>query len=473
MQNNLKFYINGEWVNPTTPNQFDVINPATEEAFTQISLGSKEDVDKAVAATKEAFPSYSKWSVEARADLLQRVLDLYKIRHDEIAKAISLEMGAPIRMSKADQAAVGSSHFQSALDALKNFTFEKEDRGVILRHEPIGVCGLITPWNWPMNQVAVKVAPALAAGCTVVLKPSEIAPLDAMILAEILHEAGVPAGVFNLVNGNGPDVGEAMSSHPDIQMMSFTGSTRGGIAVARASADTVKRVSQELGGKSANIILRDADIAQAVFDGVIYCMDNSGQSCNAPTRMLVPNENMKIAIEAACRAAESLKIGDPADVSVDLGPVISDVQFNKIQGLIQKGINEGATLVAGGIGLPDHLNKGYFVKVTVFANANNSMTIAREEIFGPVITLIGYDTEEEAINIANDTDYGLAGYVSSGDMDHAKDVANQIRAGQVIVNYVGGNSDTPFGGYKQSGNGREKGVWGLHDYLEIKAITGF
>ena len=473
MQNNLKFYINGEWVKPTTPNQFDVINPATEEAFTQISLGSKEDVDKAVAAAKEAFPSYSKWSVEARADLLQRVLDLYKIRHDEIAKAISLEMGAPITMSKADQAAVGSSHFQSALDALKNFTFEKEDRGVILRHEPIGVCGLITPWNWPMNQVAVKVAPALAAGCTVVLKPSEIAPLDAMILAEILHEAGVPAGVFNLVNGNGPDVGEAMSSHPDIQMMSFTGSTRGGIAVARASADTVKRVSQELGGKSANIILRDADIAQAVFDGVIYCMDNSGQSCNAPTRMLVPNETMKIAIEAARRAAESLKIGDPADVSVDLGPVISDVQFNKIQGLIQKGIDEGATLVAGGIGLPDHLDKGYFVKVTVFANANNSMTIAREEIFGPVITLIGYDTEEEAINIANDTDYGLAGYVSSGDMDHAKDVANQIRAGQVIVNYVGGNSDTPFGGYKQSGNGREKGVWGLHDYLEIKAITGF
>jgi aldehyde dehydrogenase (NAD+) len=473
MQNNLKFYINGEWVNPTTPNQFDVINPATEEAFTQISLGSKEDVDKAVAAAKEAFPSYSKWSVEARAALLQRVLDLYKIRHDEIAKAISLEMGAPITMSKADQAAVGSNHFQSALDALKNFTFEKEDRGVILRHEPIGVCGLITPWNWPMNQVAVKVAPALAAGCTVVLKPSEIAPLDAMILAEILHEAGVPAGVFNLVNGNGPDVGEAMSSHPDIQMMSFTGSTRGGIAVARASADTVKRVSQELGGKSANIILRDADIAQAVFDGVIYCMDNSGQSCNAPTRMLVPNENMEIAIEAARRAAESLKIGDPADVSVDLGPVISDVQFNKIQGLIQKGIDEGATLVAGGIGLPDHLDKGYFVKVTVFANANNSMTIAREEIFGPVITLIGYDTEEEAINIANDTDYGLAGYVSSGDMDHAKDVANQIRAGQVIVNYVGGNSDTPFGGYKQSGNGREKGVWGLHDYLEIKAITGF
>lgn len=472
MENNLKFYINGEWVDPIVPNKFDVINPATEDAFTQISLGSKADVDKAVAAAKAAFPSYSKWSVEDRIALLERVITLYAKRHNEIAKAISLEMGAPITMSTADQAAVGTLHFQSALDALKDYTFEKEDGGIVLRYEPIGVCGLITPWNWPMNQVAVKVAPALAAGCTVVLKPSEIAPLDAMILAEILHEAGVPAGVFNLVNGNGPDVGEAMSSHPDIQMMSFTGSTRGGIAVARASADTVKRVSQELGGKSANIILRDADVAQAVFDGVIYCMDNSGQSCNAPTRMLVPNEAMDVAMEAASKAAESLKVGDPADASVDLGPVVSDVQFNKIQGLIQKGIDEKATLVTGGIGLPDHLDKGYFVKPTVFANANNDMTIAREEIFGPVITLIGYDTEEDAIDIANDTDYGLAGYVSSGDMDHAREVATQIRAGQVILNYKSGNSSTPFGGYKQSGNGREKGVWGLHDYLEIKAITG-
>jgi aldehyde dehydrogenase (NAD+) len=473
MTNNLKFYINGEWVNPAIPNQFDVINPATEEAFTQISMGSKADVDKAVAAAKAAFPAYAKWSVEDRVALLERVLELYATRHDEIAKAISLEMGAPITMSKADQAAVGSIHFQSALDALKEFTFEKKDRGVFLRHEPIGVCGLITPWNWPMNQVAVKVAPALAAGCTIILKPSEIAPLDAMILAEILHESGVPAGVFNLVNGNGPDVGEVMSNHPDIHMMSFTGSTRGGIAVARASANTVKRVSQELGGKSANIILRDADIAQAVYDGVLYCMDNSGQSCNAPTRMLVPQESMDIVIEAARKAAESLKMGDPADASTDLGPVVSDVQFEKIQGLIQKGIDEGATLVTGGTGLPDHLDKGYFVKVTVFANANNDMTIAREEIFGPVIALIGYDTEEEAIDIANDTEYGLAGYVSSGNMDHAKEVATQIRAGQVIVNYKSGNADTPFGGYKQSGNGREKGVWGLHDYLEVKAITGF
>ena len=473
MENNLKFYINGEWVDPVVANPFNVINPATEQAFTQISMGSKADVDKAVEAAKSAFPAYSKWSVADRVDLLERIIDLYATRHIEIAKVISLEMGAPITMSTADQAAVGTSHFKSALNALKNFTFEKQEGSVILRHEPIGVCGLITPWNWPMNQVAVKVAPALAAGCTIILKPSEIAPLDAIILAEILHEAEVPAGVFNLVNGNGPDVGEAMSNHPDINMMSFTGSTRGGIAVAKASADTVKRVSQELGGKSANIILRDIDIARAVHDGVIYCMDNSGQSCNAPTRMLVPNESMDIAIDAARKAAESLKIGDPSDTSTDLGPVVSDVQFDKIQGLIQKGIDEGATLVTGGTGRPDHLEKGYFVKVTVFANANNDMTISREEIFGPVITLIGYDTEEEAIEIANDTDYGLAGYVSSDDLDHAKDVATQIRAGQVIVNYKSGTSDTPFGGYKQSGNGREKGTWGLRDYLEVKAITGF
>lgn len=473
MKDYLKFFINGEWVNPTVPNNYDVINPATEEAFTQISMGTKTDVDKAVSAAKAAFPVYSKWSVEKRVTLLEKIITLYEQRRDEIAEAISKEMGAPITMSKADQAAVGTMHFKSALKALKEFTFEKEQDNIILRYEPIGVCGLITPWNWPMNQVAVKVAPALAAGCTVVLKPSEIAPLDAMILAEIIDEAGAPAGVFNLVNGNGPDVGEAMSAHPDIHMMSFTGSTRGGIAVAKTSADTVKRVSQELGGKSANIILRDTDIAKAVADGVIYCMDNSGQSCNAPTRMLVPNESMDIAIVAAREAAESLKIGDPADENTDLGPVVSKVQFDKIQILIQKGIDEGATLVAGGTGRPENLSKGYYVKATVFANAHNDMTIAREEIFGPVITLIGYDSEEEAIEIANDTDYGLAGYVCSGDMGHAREVATQIRAGQVILNYQSGNSDTPFGGYKHSGNGREKGAWGLHDYLEVKAITGF
>lgn len=473
MKDYLKFYINGEWVDPITPNNFDVINPATEEAFTQISLGSKADIDKAVSAAKAAFPIYSKWSVEERAELLERIITLYEQRKDEVAEAISKEMGAPITMSKADQAAVGTIHFKSALKALKEFTFEEKKGEIILRYEPIGICGLITPWNWPMNQVAVKVAPALAAGCTIILKPSEIAPLDAMMLAEIIDEAGAPPGVFNLINGNGPDVGEAMSAHPDIHMMSFTGSTRGGVAVAKTSADTVKRVSQELGGKSANIILRDADIAKAVADGVIYCMDNSGQSCNAPTRMLVPNESMDIAIAAAREAAESLKIGDPTDESTDLGPVVSKVQYEKIQSLIKKGIDEGATLVTGGTDRPEHLSKGYYVKVTVFANANNNMTISREEIFGPVITLIGYDSEEEAIEIANDTDYGLAGYVSSGDMEHAREVATQIRAGQVILNYQSGDSNTPFGGYKHSGNGREKGVWGLHDYLEIKAITGF
>ena len=473
MDNYLKFYINGEWVSPSVPNTFEVINPATEEAFTHISMGSKVDVDKAVAAAKNAFPIFSRWSVKERIALLERIIELYGDRRDEIAKAISLEMGAPITMSKSDQAGAGLTHFKSALKVLKAFEFETVEDNIILRHEPIGVCGLITPWNWPMNQVAVKVAPALAAGCTVVLKPSEVAPLDAMILAEIIDEAGAPPGVFNLINGNGPEVGEAMSAHPDIHMMSFTGSTRGGVAVAQASAATVKRVAQELGGKSANIILRDTDVAKAVFDGVIYCMDNSGQSCNAPTRMLVPNESMDVAINAAREAAESLKIDDPSDENTDLGPVVSKVQFDKIQTLIQKGIDEGATLVAGGVGRPDHLPKGYYVKVTVFANANNNMTIAREEIFGPVITLIGYDTEEEAIEIANDTDYGLAGYVSSSDMDHAREIAGKIRAGQIAINYRSGNGDTPFGGYKQSGNGREKGVWGLHDYLEVKAITGF
>lgn len=468
----MKFYINGEWVDPAIPNSLDVINPATEEAFTQISLGSKADVDKAVSAAKAAFPAFSKWSVEERIALFERIIELYESRLEEVAQSITAEMGAPITLSRNDQAAVGTSHFKSTLKALKSFEFEKDQDGAILRYEPIGVCGLITPWNWPMNQVGAKVAPALATGCTVVLKPSEVAPLDAMILAEVMDEAGVPAGVFNLVNGNGPEVGEAMSAHPDIHLMSFTGSTRGGIAVAKASADSVKRVAQELGGKSPNIILRDADIEQAVYDGVIFCMNNSGQSCNAPTRMLVPNESMDIAMDAAKRAAESLKVGDPLDETTDLGPVVSEVQFEKIQGLIQKGIDEGATLVTGGTGRPDDLSKGYYVKVTVFANVNNDMTIAREEIFGPVIALLGYDSEEEAIAIANDTEYGLAGYVCSNNLEHARDVANQIRAGQIKINLKSGGQKVPFGGYKQSGNGRENGIWAFHDYLEIKAITG-
>ena len=397
MQDYLKFYIDGKWIEPEIPSTFDIINPATEVAFTKISMGSKVDVDKAVTAATEAFKTYSKWSVEDRAALLKKIIELFEERKDEMAEAISLEMGSPITLAKNWQAQLGINHFKSALKALEQFTFEEHRDGMILRHEPIGVCGLITPWNWPMNQVAVKVAPALAAGCTIILKPSEVAPLDAMILAEIIDAAGAPAGVFNLVNGDGPNVGEAMSAHPDIHMMSFTGSTRGGVAVAKTSADTVKRVSQELGGKSANIILRDTDIAKAVAHGVVYCMENTGQSCNAPTRMLVPNESMDIAIEAARETAESMVVGDPSDAKTELGPVVSKIQFDKIQSLIQAGIDEGATLVTGGTGRPDHLPKGYYVKVTVFANANNDMTVAREEIFGPVVTIIGYDTEEQAI----------------------------------------------------------------------------
>jgi aldehyde dehydrogenase (NAD+) len=472
MQNNLKFYINGEWIDPAVPAVIDVINPATEQPFTQISAGSAVDIDRAVVAARAAFNSFSQWSVKERLDLLERIRSIYKTRFEDIAQAISNEMGAPIDMSRSSQTVIGMGHIKNAITILKDFEFETIESGMILRHEAIGVCGLITPWNWPMNQVASKVMPALAVGCTMVLKPSEESPIDSMILAEVLHEAGVPPGVFNLVNGYGPVVGEAMSNHSDIDMMSFTGSTRGGIAVAKASADTVKRVGQELGGKSANIILDDIDIATAVADGIDYCMDNTGQSCNAPTRMLVPNHQLDIAIEAARVAANKIEIDDPAKPGNHLGPVVNKVQFDKIQGLIQVGIDEGATLVAGGTGRPDHLSTGYYVKPTVFAHVNNNMTIAREEIFGPVIAILGYEDEEEAIAIANDTDFGLAGYISSGDMGHATAVARRIRAGQIAINYKGGNSGTPFGGYKQSGNGREKGRWGLLEFLEVKAITG-
>ncbi len=472
MSNNLKFYINGAWVDPLTPATIDVINPATEKVYTQISAGSAADVDLAVTAARTAFDSYAQTSREQRLDLLQRIRELYKTRWDDIALAISEEMGAPIDLAKSWQTQLGIAHVKSAIKALQDFKFETEEDGLILRHEPIGVCGLITPWNWPMNQVAAKVAPALAAGCTMVLKPSEESPIDAMIFAEILHEAGVPAGVFNLINGYGPVVGEAMSSHPDIDMMSFTGSTRGGVAVARASADTVKRVSQELGGKSANILLDDVDIAAAVTEGVHYMMDNSGQSCNAPSRMLVPVDQLETAIEAAREAAESITVDSPSKPGSHIGPVVNKLQFDKIQGLIQQGIDEGATLVAGGVGRPNGLNEGYYVKPTVFANVNNEMTIAREEIFGPVLAILAYEDEEDALRMANDTEYGLAGYVSSSDVGHAVAVARRIRSGQVAINYVGGNSDTPFGGFKQSGNGREKGRWGLEEFTELKAITG-
>jgi aldehyde dehydrogenase (NAD+) len=468
----LKFFIDGDWVDPVTPATIDVINPATEQAFTRISAGSPEDVDLAVAAARRAFIGYSQWSVQQRLELLEKIRVAYKKYFDEIAEAISSEMGAPIDLARGSQAKLGAGHIKSAIKALLNFSFETTEDDMILRHEPIGVCGMITPWNWPMNQVAVKVIPALAAGCTMVLKPSEESPLDSMIFTEVLREAGVPAGVFNLVNGYGPVVGEAMSKHPGIDMMSFTGSTRGGIAVARASADTVKRVTQELGGKSANVILKDIDVAAAVAEGVHYMMGNSGQSCNAPTRILVPNSKMEEAIGAAKAAAESIAVDDPAKPGGHIGPVVNQAQFDKIQGLIQQGIDEGATLVTGGTGRPDHLPTGYYVKPTVFANVDNNMTIAREEIFGPVVAILGYDSEDEAVEIANDTDFGLAAYVSSSEMERAKIVARRLRAGQVAINYVGGTSDTPFGGYKQSGNGREKGKWGLAEYLELKAITG-
>ena len=470
MQEHLKFYIDGEWVDPATPATLDVINPTTEAPFATISMGSAADVEKAVAAAKTAFESFSKTSVQERMELLGAILGEYTKRYDEIAAAISTEMGAPIWLSKAAQAATGQAHFATTLELLKTYAWEEKKGAYLLRKEPVGVCGLITPWNWPINQISCKVAPALAAGCTMVLKPSEVAPVNAILLAEILDAAGVPKGVFNLVNGDGPSVGEAMSSHPDIHMMSFTGSTRAGVLVAKAAADTVKRVSQELGGKSANIVLEDADLQTAVAGGVSQVMTNSGQSCNAPTRMLVPKAKHDEALQIAKAAAEGVKPGDPFTDGTVIGPVVSEVQFEKIQGLIQKGIDEGATLVAGGTGRPDGLNAGYFVKPTVFGDVNNDMTIAREEIFGPVLSILPYETEAEAIEIANDTPYGLSGYVQSGSVDHAVEVASQIRHGNVHINGSGPDFGAPFGGYKQSGNGREWGELGFEEFLETKAM---
>ena len=470
MQEHLKFYINGEWVDPVKSNPLEVINPATEEPFATISMGSTADVDKAVAAAKAAFGSFSRTTPAERAELIGNILAEYKKRYDDIAQTISTEMGAPIWLSKAAQAATGQAHFATVLEILKNYAWEERKGSYVLRREPVGVCGLITPWNWPINQISCKVAPALAAGCTMVLKPSEVAPVNAILLAEVLDAAGVPAGVFNLVNGDGPTVGEAMSTHPDIHMMSFTGSTRAGVAVAKASADSVKRVAQELGGKSANIVLEDADLAAAVAGGVSGVMTNSGQSCNAPTRMLVPAAKHEEALQVAKEAAEKVKVGDPLTEGTTIGPVVSQVQFDKIQKLIQKGIDEGATLVTGGAGRPDGLNQGYYVKPTVFGNVSNDMTIAREEIFGPVLSILPYESEEQAVEIANDTPYGLSGYVQSSSVDHAMDVAAQIRSGNVHVNGSGPDFGAPFGGYKQSGNGREWGELGFEEFLETKAV---
>jgi aldehyde dehydrogenase (NAD+) len=473
MLEKLQFYIDGQWVDPVEPNTLDVVNPATEEVYGRISLGSAADVDAAVSAANRAFESYSQTTREERVDLLQSILDVFAKRHDDVAEAIMDEMGAPWGLAKDSQAASGPQHIKAALKVLKNFEFEERNGTTLIVKEPIGVCGLITPWNWPINQIVVKVAPALAAGCTMVLKPSELAPFDAVIFAEILDEAGVPAGVFNLINGDGPGVGTALSGHPDIAMVSFTGSTRAGILVAQNAAPTVKRVAQEMGGKSANIMLDDADFDKAVKRGAEDVFENTGQSCDAPTRMLVPKDRMDEAAAIAAAVAEATVVGDPRAEGTEVGPVVSEAQWHKVQGLIQQGIDEGATVAAGGIGRPDNLEKGYFVKPTVFANVSNDMTVAHEEIFGPVLSILPYEDEDDAVRIANDTPYGLSGYVSSSDLDRARNVAARLRTGMVHINNAWCDAMAPFGGYKQSGNGREWGTHGMEEFLEVKSIYGY
>ncbi|MCJ9671255.1 MULTISPECIES: aldehyde dehydrogenase family protein [unclassified Neorhizobium] len=473
MSNHLKFFIDGVWVGPAIPVALDVIDPSTEEAYTRIALGSKADVDKAVAAAKAAFPAFSQWSKEERLALLRRILVEYEKRYEDIAQAVSQEMGAPIGFARDAQAAAGQGHLKATIEAFEAYEFTETRGTTTIVKEPIGVCALITPWNWPLNQIVCKMAPAIAAGCTMVLKPSEIAPISGIIFAEVMEAAGTPKGVFNLVNGTGPDVGQVMAGHPDVDMVSFTGSTRAGVIVAKTAADTVKRVAQELGGKSPNIILSDAEFEKAVADGVTTCFGNSGQSCDAPTRMLVPAKRHDEALRIAKAAAEKLKTGDPRADGIDLGPVVSQTQFDKIQRLIEAGIAEGATLVTGGPGRPENLNRGYYIRPTVFGNVSNDMTIAREEIFGPVLSILPYETEEQAVEIANDTPYGLAAYVQSGDLVHARRVAARLRAGSVFINYPEWDLFAPFGGFKQSGNGREYADWAIHDFLEIKGIVGY
>lgn len=468
----LKFYIDGAWVDPAAPSNLGVVNPATEETFAQISLGSRQDVDRAAKAARHAFATYSEVSVEDRLFYLRKIIEGFRARLPELARMMTLEMGAPITFATERQATVALFHFEEAAHVLARYRFEEQMGNGIVRREPIGVCGLITPWNWPLNQVASKVAPALATGCTVVLKPSEIAPLSAMLLAEIVHDAGVPAGVFNLVNGDGPTVGEAIAAHPEIDMVSFTGSTMAGVRVAKLAADTVKRVAQELGGKSANIILADADLKAAVIAGVHACYTNAGQNCQSPTRMLIPRAQRDAAFAAAREAVDAIRMGDPLDPASTMGPLVSQAQFEKVQDLIRSGIDGGATLVSGGTGRPLGLDRGYYVRPTVFGDVTPQMRIAREEIFGPVLSIMNYDTEDEAIEIANDTSFGLAGFVQSRDLDRARAVANRIRAGRVYLNGAPFDRSLPFGGYKQSGNGREFGVFGFEEYLEVKAVLG-
>lgn len=473
MSHLLQFYIDGTWVDPVKSAPFDVINPATEEVIGQISLGGKADVDAAVAAARRAISSFSLTTPAARIELLTRIREAYQARYDDLVSAVTQEMGAPTTLSRNAQVAVPVAHINKMIEILGHFEFERLQGTTLIAKEPIGVVGMITPWNWPLNQIACKIFPAIAAGCTMVLKPSEVAPLDAVIFAEIMDAAGVPPGVFNLVNGNGPGVGEALSTHPDVDMISFTGSLRAGVAIAKAGADTVKRVHQELGGKSANILLDDVDFDTAVTQGVARCFNNSGQSCVSPSRMLIPVAARDQVVTAARRAAEAVKIGPPSDPATTMGPVVSKAQFDKIQGLIQSGLDEGATLVAGGLGRPAGVNRGYYIRPTIFADVKPQMRISREEIFGPVLSIIAYESEEQAVEIANGTEFGLAAYVQSGDRARAQRVAKLMRAGRVEVNYPGIDMNAPFGGYKQSGNGREWGEWGLEEFLEIKGIVGY
>ena len=473
MRQYTQFYINGRWVDGAAQSLCEVINPATEQAVALINLGAETEVDSAVAAAKAAFEAYSQTTIEERMALLSKIIEVYQKRYNDVAEAIRLEMGAPSQLAATAQAGSGLAHLAEALKVLQSYEFEEVKGAHRVVKEPIGVCALITPWNWPMNQIACKVAPALATGCTMVLKPSEVAPLSAYVFAEIMDEAGVPAGVFNLINGDGAGVGTLLSKHKDVDLVSFTGSTRAGSLIAQNAAPTVKRVTQELGGKSPNIILPDADIQEAVVRGAMHMFHNTGQSCNAPSRMLVHRTQLAEAEAAAAQAASLVVVGNPEDETTTMGPLVSQVQFDRVQGLIAKGLEEGARLVCGGLGRPDGLEQGYFVKPTVFSDVNNDMTIAREEIFGPVLVMIPYDSEEEAIRIANDTNYGLAGYVQSSDIQRARKVAARIRAGNVKINGASGGTDIPFGGYKQSGNGREWGAHGFTDYLEIKAIEGY
>ena len=473
MDHHQLFYINGAWVNPSVQKSFDVINPATEEPYTRISLGSSADVDKAVLAARAAFPDFAKTNKATRLALLKRILAVYNDRADEIAQALSDEMGAPLAWARDAQTWAGQVHLEATIASLEGYEFEIQRGNTRVIKEGIGVVALITPWNWPMNQIMCKVAPALACGCTVVLKPSELAPISAIVFSEILHDAGVPPGVYNMINGDGPSVGQFMSAHKGVDMVSFTGSTHAGVMVAKAAADTVKRVAQELGGKSPNIILEDADLEIAVRKGVESCMSNTGQSCDAPTRMLVPRALHRRILEIAADAAEEQVVGDPRDERTTMGPLISERQYSKVQRLIETGIAEGAMLVAGGVGKPKGLQRGYFARPTVFGNVTRNMTIAREEIFGPVLAIMPYDTEAEAIEIANESEFGLAAYVQSANLPHARAVARQLRAGQVHINYPDWDVYAPFGGYKQSGNGREYADWGMHDFLEIKGLLGY